>query len=128
MEAGPSTRCIRALRPDCLRVQRGEAQAKLAIADRDSPAVHLYDARSGSNEAVGSAAVHRAPVLAMRYNEPHDTVISTDDKGAPQATRSGFRAQAHDGYAISVALPSEAPRGTKAEIVACGWLWLRCPS
>lgn len=67
-------------------MQRGEAQAKLAIADRDSPAVHLYDARSGSNEAVGSAAVHRAPVVAMRYNEPHDTVISADDKGAPQAS------------------------------------------
>ena len=64
-----------------MRPQRGEAQAKLAIADRGSPAVHLYDARSGSNEAVGSASVHRAPVVAMRFNEPHDTVISADEKG-----------------------------------------------
>ncbi len=66
----------------CCR-QRGEAQARLAVADRDGAVVHIYDTRSGSDDPVASSAdVHRAPVVAMRYNEPHDTVISTDAKGA----------------------------------------------
>ena len=65
----------------CCR-QRGEAQAKLAVADRDAAVVHVYDTRSGSDDPVASSAdVHRSPVVAMRYNEPHDTVISTDAKG-----------------------------------------------
>ena len=62
--------------------QRGEAQARLAVADRDAAVVHIYDTRSGSDDPVASSAdVHRSPVVAMRYNEPHDTVISTDAKG-----------------------------------------------
>lgn len=32
--------------------------------------------------------VHRAPVVAMRYNAPFDTVISTDNKGEPGALLS----------------------------------------
>ena len=52
------------------------------MADRDSAVVHLYDARSGSDDPISSSSdVHRSPVVAMRYNEPHDTVISTDGKG-----------------------------------------------
>ncbi len=55
------------------------------MADRDAAAVHIYDTRSGSDDPVASSAdVHRAPVVAMRYNEPHDTVISTDAKGAQE--------------------------------------------
>lgn len=66
-------------------VQRGDAQSRLAISERSSPAVHLYDARSGSAQPTSSCTCHRQPVVALRYNEKHDTVISTDTKGASEA-------------------------------------------
>jgi len=47
--------------------QRGQAQAKLAISDADSPAVHIYDARSGSNDPVASVTVHRQPVQVPAF-------------------------------------------------------------
>lgn len=62
-------------------VQKGQAQAKLAIADQDTPNIHIYDARGGSNEPMDSIQPHRVPVLAMRFNSRHDTVISVDAKG-----------------------------------------------
>ena len=37
--------------------------------------------RSGGDEAIGSCEVHRTPVVAMRYNAAHDSVISVDQKG-----------------------------------------------
>lgn len=56
------------------------------MADRDAAVVHVYDTRSGSDDPVASSAdVHRSPVVAMRYNEPYDTVISTDARGARTA-------------------------------------------
>ncbi len=62
-------------------MQKGQAQAKLAIADQDTPNIHIYDARGGSNEPMASLQPHRVPVLAMRFNSHHDTVISVDAKG-----------------------------------------------
>ena len=62
-------------------MQKGQAQAKLAIADQDTPTIHIYDARGGNNEPLDSIQPHRAPVLAMRFNSRHDTVISVDAKG-----------------------------------------------
>lgn len=62
-------------------MQKGQAQAKLAIADQDTPSIHIYDTRGGSSEPLDSVQLHRAPVLAMRYNAPYDTVISVDTKG-----------------------------------------------
>lgn len=64
-------------------MQPGDAEAKLAIADRDSPTIHVFDIRSGSNDPVHSFAVHRAPLTAMSYNAVHDTVISLDERGVP---------------------------------------------
>lgn len=55
--------------------------AKLAIADSSSPVVHIFDARSGSNDCIGQVKVHTAPVICMRFNEPADAVISSDEKG-----------------------------------------------
>jgi peptidylprolyl isomerase domain and WD repeat-containing protein 1 len=55
--------------------------AKLAIADSAAPVVHIFDARSGSNDAIGQVKVHSAPVICMRFNEPADAVISSDEKG-----------------------------------------------
>ena len=62
-------------------LQKGQAQAKLAIADQDTPSVHIYDARGGSSEPLDSIQPHREPVQAMRFNSRHDTVISVDTKG-----------------------------------------------
>lgn len=69
-------------KPLCPRIpQRGQAQAKLAISDAESGTVHVYDARSGSDDPVGSFNGHRQPVQVMRFNETHSTVISVDAKG-----------------------------------------------
>ena len=62
-------------------MQKGQAQAKLAIADQDTPSVHIYDARGGSSEPLDTIQPHREPVQAMRFNSRRDTVISVDTKG-----------------------------------------------
>ena len=62
-------------------VQKGQAQAKLAIADQDTASIHIYDARGGSSEPAATIQPHRAPVFAMRFNSRYDTVISADAKG-----------------------------------------------
>ena len=83
-----------------LVLQAGRAQATLVVADQDSPTLHAYDVRSGSDQPLETFSVHRAPVVAMRYIPRHDAVVSLDAKGAPacqvHAThralrRSGFR-------------------------------------
>lgn len=61
--------------------KKGQAQAKLAIADQDTPSVHIYDARGGSSEPLDTIQPHREPVQAMRFNSRRDTVISVDTKG-----------------------------------------------
>eukprot|EP00271_Cylindrocystis_brebissonii_P022293 TRINITY_DN852_c0_g1_i2.p1 TRINITY_DN852_c0_g1~~TRINITY_DN852_c0_g1_i2.p1 ORF type:complete len:547 (-),score=128.77 TRINITY_DN852_c0_g1_i2:474-2114(-) len=58
-----------------------DAQAKLAIAEKEGPSIHIYDARSGSNDAIQVVQIHRAPVQAMRYCAPLDLVVSADTKG-----------------------------------------------
>lgn len=40
-----------------LAVQKGEAGARLAIAERDAPTIHIYDVRSGSEWPVSSVTV-----------------------------------------------------------------------
>eukprot|EP00884_Botryococcus_braunii_P007952 jgi/Botrbrau1/17158/Bobra.0157s0052.1 len=59
----------------------GDAKAKLAIADKSSNLIHVYDMRSGSDEALMVFKGHVAPVTAMRFNVQYETVISTDEKG-----------------------------------------------
>ncbi|GIL83353.1 hypothetical protein Vretimale_11294 [Volvox reticuliferus] len=61
--------------------KKGEAKARLAISDLNSGRIHIFDARSGNDASEAVVEVHRAPVTAMRYNAPLDTVISTDTKG-----------------------------------------------
>ncbi|XVF69132.1 hypothetical protein PTKIN_Ptkin11bG0056200 [Pterospermum kingtungense] len=61
--------------------KRGDVKAKLAISDRNSPFVHIYDARAGSNEPIVSREIHLGPVKVMRYNSVFDSVISADEKG-----------------------------------------------
>ncbi|KAF9596982.1 hypothetical protein IFM89_014696 [Coptis chinensis] len=61
--------------------QQGDVKAKLAIGDRDSANVHIYDARSGSNDPIISKEIHMSPVKVMKYNHVFDTVVSADGKG-----------------------------------------------
>lgn len=60
---------------------RQEAQAKLALSDLNSGAIHVYDMKSGSSEAVQVVQVHKAPVTAMRYAAAHRVVVSSDSRG-----------------------------------------------
>ncbi|XP_077230286.1 cyclophilin71 isoform X2 [Tasmannia lanceolata] len=61
--------------------KQGDVKAKLAISDRNSPYVHVYDARAGSNEPIISRQIHMGPIKVMKYNHIFDAVISADDKG-----------------------------------------------
>lgn len=61
--------------------KQGDVKAKLAISDRNSSFVHIYDARAGSNEPIISREIHLKPVKVMKYNHAFDTVISADTMG-----------------------------------------------
>ncbi|GLT63846.1 hypothetical protein SLA2020_363790 [Shorea laevis] len=61
--------------------KQGDVKAKLAISDRNSSFVYVYDARAGSNEPIISREIHLGPVKVMKYNPVFDTVISADAKG-----------------------------------------------
>lgn len=61
--------------------KQGDVKARLAISDRNSLVVHIYDARAGSNEPIISKEIHLEPVKVMKYNPVFDTVISVDAKG-----------------------------------------------
>ncbi|XP_044506984.1 peptidyl-prolyl cis-trans isomerase CYP71 [Mangifera indica] len=61
--------------------KQGDVKARLAISDRNSSFVHIYDARADSNEPIISKEIHRGPVKVMRYNPVFDTVISADAQG-----------------------------------------------
>ncbi|KAL3518503.1 hypothetical protein ACH5RR_021092 [Cinchona calisaya] len=61
--------------------KQGDVKAKLAISDRNSSFVHIYDARAGTNEPIISMEIHLGPVRVMKFNHVFDTVISADDKG-----------------------------------------------
>lgn len=61
--------------------KQGDVKAKLAVSDRNSPSVHIYDARDGSSEAIISKEIHLGPVKVMKYNQVLDSMISADDKG-----------------------------------------------
>ncbi|KAL9687117.1 hypothetical protein QQ045_031513 [Rhodiola kirilowii] len=61
--------------------EQGDVKAKVAISDRNSSFVHIYDARAGTNEPILSRQIHLGPVKAMKYNRIFDTIISADEKG-----------------------------------------------
>ncbi|KAK9170452.1 hypothetical protein Syun_002592 [Stephania yunnanensis] len=61
--------------------KQGDVIAKVAISDRHSPSVHIYDVRAGSNEPILSGEVHLSPIKTMKYNHVFDTVITADGKG-----------------------------------------------
>ncbi|CAN1252361.1 Peptidyl-prolyl cis-trans isomerase CYP71 [Linum perenne] len=48
--------------------KQGDVKAKLAISDRNSSFVHVYDARAGTNDPIISRQIHLVPVKVMKYN------------------------------------------------------------
>lgn len=60
--------------------KQGDARAKLAVSDIASPNVHIFDARSGSNEPILSKPIHMGPVKVMKYSSALDIVVSADGK------------------------------------------------
>lgn len=61
--------------------KQGDVKARLAISDRNSSFVHIYDARAGSNEPIISKEMHLSPIKVMKFNPLYDSVISADTKG-----------------------------------------------
>uniref|UniRef100_A0A1J3HHU1 peptidylprolyl isomerase n=1 Tax=Noccaea caerulescens TaxID=107243 RepID=A0A1J3HHU1_NOCCA len=61
--------------------KQGDVKAKLAVSDRNSSFVHIYDPRSGSNEPIASKEIHSCPIKVMKYNPVSDSMISGDTKG-----------------------------------------------
>nr|CAB3503706.1 unnamed protein product [Digitaria exilis] len=61
--------------------REGDVKPKLAVSDRNTPFVHIYDTHSGSNDPIISKEIHGGPVKVMKYNHVHDIVISADAKG-----------------------------------------------
>nr|XP_027083935.1 peptidyl-prolyl cis-trans isomerase CYP71-like [Coffea arabica] len=61
--------------------KQGDVKAKLAISDRNSSFVHIYDARAGTNEPIISREINLGPIKVMKFNQVFDAVISADDKG-----------------------------------------------
>ncbi|KAL9253822.1 Peptidyl-prolyl cis-trans isomerase CYP71-like protein [Drosera capensis] len=59
----------------------GDVRAKLAISDRNSSFVHIYDVRDGSNEPIISKEIHLDPIKVMKYISTFDTVVSADTSG-----------------------------------------------
>ncbi|KAJ3158430.1 Peptidyl-prolyl cis-trans isomerase cyp15 [Geranomyces michiganensis] len=65
----------------CWMYQKGQAQALLACSDRESPAIHLYDGRGGSEPLKTIEKLHSTSVHIMRYNPMADIVVSVDTGG-----------------------------------------------
>jgi peptidylprolyl isomerase domain and WD repeat-containing protein 1 len=61
--------------------REGDVKPKLAVSDRNTPFVHIYDTHSGSIDPITSKEIHGGPVKVMKYNHVHDVVISADAKG-----------------------------------------------
>eukprot|EP00095_Tigriopus_kingsejongensis_P002439 snap_masked-scaffold380_size190731-processed-gene-0.11 protein:Tk02439 transcript:snap_masked-scaffold380_size190731-processed-gene-0.11-mRNA-1 annotation:"glutamine-dependent nad(+) synthetase" len=57
----------------------GDAIPALAIAESNSPNIHIYDGNSASNVPLKVLdKIHMKPVSVLAYNQVHDVVISSD--------------------------------------------------
>ncbi|KAF9161292.1 Peptidyl-prolyl cis-trans isomerase cyp15 [Actinomortierella ambigua] len=65
----------------CWVHRRGEAQAKIAIADADSPAIHVLDGRGDGKPLFTIPKLHPTPVAAMAFNDKYNCVLSADESG-----------------------------------------------
>ncbi|KDD76769.1 hypothetical protein H632_c112p2, partial [Helicosporidium sp. ATCC 50920] len=63
-------------------LRRGDADARLALSDAHSPALHVYDVRGEVSEPeLSSAALHAAPITAMAFHSELGMGVSADERG-----------------------------------------------
>ena len=89
--------------------QKEDSQSKLAVAERETGKIHIYDVRSGSDDALHSFEVHRTPVVAMRYNAAHDSVVSVDQRGTAFPTRAHDLVLAYTAHISMIAVVQLQP-------------------
>ncbi|KAH8104727.1 hypothetical protein BXZ70DRAFT_611890 [Cristinia sonorae] len=65
----------------CWVHRRGQAQGLLAISDKSSGVIRLYDGRGNGEPLETIEKLHRFPVHVMTYSDRYDTVISADEAG-----------------------------------------------
>lgn len=65
----------------CWAYPRGALQPLVAVSDRHSGAVHMYNGDRPTEGPVGKVSVHTSPVLALSYNVRFHCVVSADAKG-----------------------------------------------
>ncbi|KAG0311165.1 Peptidyl-prolyl cis-trans isomerase cyp15 [Linnemannia gamsii] len=66
----------------CWIHKRGEAQAKVAVSDADSSAIHVFDGRGDGKALFSITKLHNGPVTTMAFNDRYNCVISADSTGA----------------------------------------------
>ncbi|KAG0272240.1 Peptidyl-prolyl cis-trans isomerase cyp15 [Linnemannia exigua] len=66
----------------CWIHKRGEAQAKVAVSDADSSAIHIFDGRGDGKPMFSITKLHNGPVTTMAFNDRYNCVISADSTGA----------------------------------------------
>lgn len=58
--------------------------ARLAVSDLATPAIAVFDARSGGDEELGRVTLHSSPVTAMKFSPEQGAVISADAAGGAE--------------------------------------------
>lgn len=59
----------------------GDAMQVLAISDRDSTKIYIYDGRTGGTPLQILEKIHLNPVTLIKYNPKYDIAVSADKKG-----------------------------------------------
>ncbi|THG98823.1 hypothetical protein EW026_g3435 [Hermanssonia centrifuga] len=65
----------------CWVHRRGQAQGLLAVSERSSGVIRLYDGRGNGEPVETIDKLHSSPVHVMTYSDRYDTVISADESG-----------------------------------------------
>ncbi|THH28223.1 hypothetical protein EUX98_g5970 [Antrodiella citrinella] len=65
----------------CWVHRRGQAQGLLAISEKKTGTIRLYDGRGGDEPLETVEKLHRFPVHVMTYSDRYNTVISADEGG-----------------------------------------------
>ncbi|EMD39875.1 hypothetical protein CERSUDRAFT_112125 [Gelatoporia subvermispora B] len=65
----------------CWVHRRGQAQGLLAVSEKNTGTIRLYDGRGNDQPLETIDKLHRFPVHIMTYSDRYDTVISADEGG-----------------------------------------------
>ncbi|KDQ62315.1 hypothetical protein JAAARDRAFT_121409 [Jaapia argillacea MUCL 33604] len=65
----------------CWVHRRGQAQGLLAVSDKQSGIIRLYDGRGDGQPLETIEKLHKFPVHLMTYSDRYDTVVSADEGG-----------------------------------------------